>query len=276
MAEDLEVGEFWLPLELLEDSFAVEKEESQPGEEPVDVTMGMKRDGEEKDYMDGLTRRMTQSFLQDDKEEEEAKRTAAWSSPWEQWKGDEWALFQETGGWVAASAKLNWEPRRQCPAKNSGPGGCFASPLNAHYYWDAARIFQLRQQQFAAAWERQTMTSRGRAGGRGAPPRQLQHRHMPGAGMRAVFLRRSGERKEPVGTGVFLPRTATRNTERKNNSAACPTVRIPAKVAQALNLNIENFPSGFVLQHDAFVEGRNETSATAVPISSGLPQEWTY
>ncbi|XP_042414548.1 uncharacterized protein LOC122003505 isoform X2 [Zingiber officinale] len=271
MAEDLEVGEFWLPLELLEDSFAVEKEESQPGEEPVDVTMGMKRDGEEKDYMDGLTRRMTQSFLQDDKEEEEAKRTAAWSSPWEQWKGDEWALFQETGGWVAASAKLNWEPRRQCPAKNSGPGGCFASPLNAHYYWDAARIFQLRQQQFAAAWERQTMTSRGRAGGRGAPPRQLQHRHMPGAGMRAVFLRRSGERKEPVGTGVFLPRTATRNTERKNNS-----VRIPAKVAQALNLNIENFPSGFVLQHDAFVEGRNETSATAVPISSGLPQEWTY
>lgn len=274
MAEELEVGEFWLPPELLEDGFAVEKEELQPGE----VAVGMERDGEEEDYMDGLTRRMTQSFLQDDKEEEEAKMEAAWPSPWEQWKGDEWTLFQETGGWVAASAKLNWGPRRQCPEKNSVPGRCFAAPLNAHYHWDAARVFQLRQQQFAAAWERQTVTSRGRAGGRGAPLRQLQHRHLPGAGMRAVFLLRSGERKEPVGTGVFLPRTATRNTERKTNSdaAVCPAVLIPAKVAQALNLNVENFPSGFVLQHDAFVERRKEASATAVPVSSGLPQEWTY
>lgn len=139
MAEELDVGEFWLPPELLEDGFAVEKEELQPGEEPVDVAVGMKRDGEEEDYMDGLARRMTQSFLQDDKDEE-AKMTAAWSSPWEQWKGDEWTLFQETEGWVPASAKLNRGPRRQCPEKNSGPGGCFASPLNAHCHWDAARV----------------------------------------------------------------------------------------------------------------------------------------
>lgn len=140
MAEELEVGEFWLPPELLEDGFAVEKEELQPGEAPVEVAVGMERDGEEEDYMDGLTRRMTQSFLQDDKEEEEAKMEAAWPSSWEQWKGDEWTLFQETGGWVAASAKLNWGPRRQCPEKNSVPGRCFAAPLNAHYHWDAARV----------------------------------------------------------------------------------------------------------------------------------------
>ncbi|KAG6526682.1 hypothetical protein ZIOFF_016683 [Zingiber officinale] len=104
---------------------------------------------------------------------------------------------------------------------------------------------------------------------------------LPGSGMRAAFLGAATGRKESVGTGVFIPRTAGNKLEAKKITGTPPalilfgfsssviyfsfvlptefsTVFMPEKVAQALNQNIVNvaaptrFTGGF-LNSDAFV-----------------------
>nr|CAB3478851.1 unnamed protein product [Digitaria exilis] len=76
------------------------------------------------------------------------------------------------------------------------------------------------------------------------------------------------------------------------NAAAhpCSTVLLPARVVQALNLNVEDlgarpvYPGGFALDHDALVSRSNallasrssELAAGAVAREVNLPQEWTY
>ncbi|XP_042386442.1 uncharacterized protein LOC121978129 [Zingiber officinale] len=89
----------------------------------------------------------------------------------------------------------------------------------------------------------------------GKPPAQPQQPlAFTGSGMRAVFLHIAGVRKESVGTGVFLPRTAGNKFEPKKKSG-CSTVLVPDRVVQALNLNLDEFaaqprfPDGFVLSH---------------------------
>ncbi|KAK7277646.1 hypothetical protein RJT34_22661 [Clitoria ternatea] len=55
----------------------------------------------------------------------------------------------------------------------------------------------------------------------------------PGAGMRAIFL---GSEHKSCGTGVFLPQTDTKFPPSKR--PACAPVLLPARVVQALNLNV--------------------------------------
>lgn len=127
------------------------------------------------------------------------------------------------------------------------------------------------------------------------PPLQKpQQHHAPApvaAGMRAVFLTPPGAKRERNGTGVFLPRPAGAPAEPKKKSGAsvvvtsclvisctmdslvgvscpdvklircfwriagCSTVLVPARVVQALNLNLDDlgaqpcYPGGFVLDH---------------------------
>ncbi|XP_074573890.1 uncharacterized protein LOC141830347 [Curcuma longa] len=125
---------------------------------------------------------------------------------------------------------------------------------------------------------------------------------LPASGMRAAFLGAATGRKESVGTGVFIPRTAGNKLEAKK-IAGFSTVFMPEKVAQALNQNIVNvaapprFTGGF-LNSDAFV-GRGSAvmshhrkpyqkltaPSPSPPLAlavgagaheTGLPQEWTY
>ncbi|CAL9777246.1 unnamed protein product [Musa acuminata subsp. burmannicoides] len=222
-------------------------------------------------------------------------------SPLEPPKGDAWDPLHEAaeqtmwskltdaehGRWRVYEHELLSQPRKPCTSKST-------SPFLARHQLQAAR------QQLSAGWERQIKARKGanHGGNRcalslgsfpsGCPPFQMQHRPHHGSGMRAVFLRSSGARKESIGTGVFLPRTAGSKTEpQKKSAAACSTVFIPARVVQALNLNLEaqtGCPGGFVLEQDALVGPRNpgrhhslppRPSAMTTPVS-GLPQEWTY
>ncbi|GMI81750.1 hypothetical protein like AT5G59050 [Hibiscus trionum] len=127
---------------------------------------------------------------------------------------------------------------------------------------------------------------------------QQQQQQQAGSHTRGVFLNASGSRNGSCGTGVFLPRgiggTPPTESRKKQGSA---TVLIPARVVQALKLHFEKTGvptrpnnSGFPLQHDACVSGRNNSSMHAlhkgqsktVPamnrqeMSLCLPQEWTY
>ncbi|KAL5973500.1 hypothetical protein ACLOJK_030151 [Asimina triloba] len=71
------------------------------------------------------------------------------------------------------------------------------------------------------------------------PSLQLQQQQpQPGSGMRAVFLGSSGTMRESCGTGVFLPRGAGTPPESRKKPT-CSTVLLPARVVQALNLNLD-------------------------------------
>ncbi|WVZ68173.1 hypothetical protein U9M48_017146 [Paspalum notatum var. saurae] len=151
----------------------------------------------------------------------------------------------------------------------------------------------------AAAWGT-SLGGRGpkRAAGYGAahglnssawPPLQKsQQQAVSAAGMRAMFLAPPGAKRECTGTGVFIPRQAGAPAEPKKKPA-CSTVLLPARVVQALNLNVEDlgarpiYPGGFVLDHDALVSRSNALLASRSSQLHGasarevnLPQEWTY
>ncbi|XP_007016271.2 PREDICTED: uncharacterized protein LOC18590595 [Theobroma cacao] len=120
---------------------------------------------------------------------------------------------------------------------------------------------------------------------------QQQTNQQAGSDMRAVFLNASGSRNGSCGTGVFLPRGIGTPCESRKKQG-CATVLIPARVLQALKLHFEKtgvpsrFDSGFPLEHDASVSGRNsmysqqKRQSRTVPALNhqdvGLPQEWTY
>ncbi|KAG9453217.1 hypothetical protein H6P81_006121 [Aristolochia fimbriata] len=126
------------------------------------------------------------------------------------------------------------------------------------------------------------------------PP--LQQQQQPGAGMRAVFLGGSATRRESCGTGVFLPRRVGSAADLRKKPA-CSTVLLPARVVQALNLNLDEmgsaqprFQPSFVLhQEDSPVSRINPVTPLHQPKRHNLvrpvppanqeirlPSEWTY
>lgn len=113
-----------------------------------------------------------------------------------------------------------------------------------------------------------------------------------GSGTLAVFLGGSGAKRESAGTGVFLPRRYNSAPECCKKTA-CPTVIVPAKVVQALNLNFDDmsghaqprFNTGLATDHDAVVaranallmqQRRSLRPEGALNHEIRLPQEWTY
>ncbi|GAB4831858.1 hypothetical protein Ancab_005874 [Ancistrocladus abbreviatus] len=136
------------------------------------------------------------------------------------------------------------------------------------------------------------------------PPLRVQHHHhhqcqlhQQGGdwpSMKAVLLGGSasgGIKRQSAGTGVFLPRrhgTPTPPEPRKKTS--CPTVLLPARVVQALNLNLEEMNAHhpqpvFAPDHDFLVARRNAMWARqrrsmrpegTINHEIRLPQEWTY
>ncbi|XP_039012994.1 uncharacterized protein LOC120142353 [Hibiscus syriacus] len=69
-------------------------------------------------------------------------------------------------------------------------------------------------------------------------PLQQQTRMTNGSGMQAVYLNNPTAKRERAGTGVFLPRRIGAPSEPRKKPA-CPTVLLPARVVQALNLNLD-------------------------------------
>ncbi|XP_030445756.1 uncharacterized protein LOC115668441 [Syzygium oleosum] len=132
---------------------------------------------------------------------------------------------------------------------------------------------------------------------------ELRSHHLHGSGRRAVFLGSAGLKRESAGTGVFLPRRAVSEPEHRKKTGS--TVLIPAKVVQALNLNLDDTGSQPQLQsrlnvcfapesdgawryrsnrpHHVQQRGNHHTHhhhhnrrPPAMSHEIRLPQEWTY
>ncbi|KAK8613150.1 hypothetical protein V6N13_100923 [Hibiscus sabdariffa] len=105
---------------------------------------------------------------------------------------------------------------------------------------------QLMKQQNASIWggqkqHHQVVKNRVRStnGPVGLSPSAWQQTQMRnGSGMRAVFLGNPTAERECAGTGVFLPRRIGAPSE-PCKKPAYPTVVRPARVVQALNLNVD-------------------------------------
>ncbi|CAN6346624.1 unnamed protein product [Urochloa humidicola] len=188
-------------------------------------------------------------------------------------------------------------PPRVAPPAGKAAAGGYYHPLGhlvSQRQMQAAQFHMLKQQQLlrlqrerqlAAAWDaRQGAGAKavGCGSGEDAPlglnpaawpplqkPLQQQHQapSLPAGGMRAVFLTPPGAKRERNGTGVFLPRPAGAPAEPKRKTG-CSTVLVPARVVQALNLNLDDlgaqprYPGGFVLDHDALISRSNAMLAS--------------
>ncbi|KAB1200267.1 hypothetical protein CJ030_MR0G007693 [Morella rubra] len=130
------------------------------------------------------------------------------------------------------------------------------------------------------------------------PQNQQQNQQQnSGSGMRAVFLGTPGGKRESTGTGVFLPRHVDGPSDARRKPA-CSTVLVPARVVQALNLNLEDmmgaqpqvqprFSATLTADGDAALRLRSSNNAFTQQKRSvrqqpemnheiRLPQEWTY
>jgi len=205
------------------------------------------------------------------------------------------------------------QPAAPAPAAPKAAGADYYQPNNLlEQRRKVAQFNALKQQQMlkhqreqelaaaaAAAWGARICGPKRTTGYCAAPPAlnpsawpPLQKPQQPpasAAGMRALFLAPPGAKRECAGTGVFIPRQAGALPEPKKKPA-CSTVLLPARVVQALNLNVEDlgarpiYPGGFALDHDALVSRSNALVASrssqlpggGAALELNLPQEWTY
>ncbi|XP_057436895.1 uncharacterized protein LOC130729236 isoform X3 [Lotus japonicus] len=129
------------------------------------------------------------------------------------------------------------------------------------------------------------------------PPLQQAKPQQPnGSGMRAVFISNpSSRRRDYAGTGVFLPRRADNPSESRKKPAYSIAL-VPTRVAQALNLKLDDTVGGQPQHLHRFNVCSNlENAAAVVPRQRSdnvhsqqkrpqpsmnqeimLPQEWTY
>ncbi|KAH6806901.1 hypothetical protein C2S51_028009 [Perilla frutescens var. frutescens] len=113
----------------------------------------------------------------------------------------------------------------------------------------------------------------------------------PSSGVRAVHLGQSGPKKERTGTGVFLPQRFGSLPAETRKKSGCPTILLPEKVVQVLNMDVESI--------DAHLHRSRDYDAAAVAMKHGnnlimaqqrrnlapqpamnqhlrLPHDWTY
>ncbi|KAJ9160233.1 hypothetical protein P3X46_025654 [Hevea brasiliensis] len=124
-------------------------------------------------------------------------------------------------------------------------------------------------------------------------PHQHHQQSQYGSGKRAVFLSGSNATRECAGTGVFLPRGYTNPSACKKKSA-CSTVLVPTKVAQSLDVSLEDlkkhghtkprFNGAFGSDCDALMERNGLLAPQKGNLGAEsvrdheicLPQEWMY
>lgn len=259
------------------------------------------------------------------------------SSPLDKQPADAWDLLHEAAGQVARLPPTTSIPVPKpisvappppaakpsaplLPAPKPAAGSNYQYTSHAQRQAQIARFHLLKQQQvmkhqqlaMAMAWGGGADYSPLGLNPSAWPPLQKQAQNQPApppastnAGMRAVFLTPPGAKRECAGTGVFIPRQAGAPAEPRKKQG-CSSVLLPARVVQALNLNVEDlgarpcYPGGFVVDHEALVSRSNAMQASqkareqnnvnatsaaaaaahspplAVACEVNLPQEWTY
>ncbi|GMI71380.1 hypothetical protein like AT3G54000 [Hibiscus trionum] len=215
-------------------------------------------------------------------------------------------MNEETYGGFSNRGLLG--PPARNPSPNLDASGLYPQQSFSHNKLRATHFQQRMKEQNALVWgglkrqqQNHVVQNRGRYGigtlglSPSAWPPLKQQQHPPnGSGMRAVFLGNPNGKRQCAGTGVFLPRRIGNSSEPRKKSA-CPTVLVPARVAQALNLNLgaqaQLHHPGFIpsfssdaaaLRHQdgGSVVGnrrqRNPRPQQEISNEVRLPQEWTY
>ncbi|XP_010553265.1 PREDICTED: uncharacterized protein LOC104823397 [Tarenaya hassleriana] len=132
------------------------------------------------------------------------------------------------------------------------------------------------------------------------PGRQHSQQPNDGSGMRAVFLGNPTRKRGSTGTGVFLPRHVIPASTETPKKQTLSTVLVPARVAQALNLNLDDsvaqakvlprFESQAACVNDASMRFRSNNGGvsgqkrggmrmeqqTVISNELRLPSDWSY
>ncbi|XP_077216613.1 uncharacterized protein LOC143851155 isoform X2 [Tasmannia lanceolata] len=220
-------------------------------------------------------------------------------------KNDAWELLYAAAGQVVKMEMKDQGPRFHGRGLLGYPGKPTSPAIVKPPSFKQQQMVK-NQQQGSGVWGRQGKV-RGGGFGNGRcgrplgvassawPPLQNQNQVGSGSGMRALFLGGSGSRKESAGTGFFLPRRVGNPTDVRKKPA-CSTVLLPARVVQALNLNLDEmgnaqprFHGSFIHDHEAMLaptialqspQKRNNLRPHQPPPPSNqeirLPPEWTY
>ncbi|KAJ6837991.1 uncharacterized protein M6B38_322120 [Iris pallida] len=272
MAERVAKDDLWLPdeLQLAYDLLLEEASAASAAAENRKRAMEQERDDDE--LIASLTRRLAMSFPHKEKvmasspqstlfgpgrsssfssdncsPDGPSKVSSPLSTPFEQQQrgpDDDLDLLCAAAGRVV---RLGLEEDR-APRKPD-PHHFKPNPVLIQQQLQAAQFYQMRReqllkQQLAAAWRSAAAGRRMDLSQSAWPalqkPRQQQQQTVPGSGMRAVFINGSGARRGSAGTGVFLPRHAGSRIEPKKKPSTCSTtVLLPARVVQALNLELD-------------------------------------
>lgn len=226
--------------------------------------------------------------------------------------------------------RTHWDPPRMQPSAVSLPmensltsdASLYQNPLMSYQKLQESQYQQLRHHQMMkqqekeqianGAWigqllQNQTAVQNNR-GRNTVTPLGLSSSTWPplqprktGSDMRAVFAGNPRAKRESAGTGVFLPRRVVPPMETRKKPG-CTTVLLPARVVQALNLNLDDrsgpqhrYPSRyggsfnadgdaafFRLRGDDNVPSHQKLNILrSQPVMMNnnevrLPQEWTY
>ncbi|KAL4341579.1 hypothetical protein GQ457_08G012730 [Hibiscus cannabinus] len=268
----LDDGEFWLlPRFLADDDLFVDKGEvnDTPPKDllpsdlssPVESVVGStETDSDEENYLVGLTRQMARYTLEDDFDngssspESTRSRYSHGSS-----KSGTWALLCSAAE-EAARVRMKREsysgfnnkglfgrPAKK-PSPNQPPSASYphqSLSLRATQFQQVKQSQLMRQQHNPTVWRGKKQhhqqlavlqNSANRPSGLfpfACPPPQQQPKPKNGSSMGTVPLDNPTGKRECAGTGVFLPRPAE---PRKKQDR--PTILLPARVVQALNLNL--------------------------------------
>ncbi|KAF2306213.1 hypothetical protein GH714_015795 [Hevea brasiliensis] len=215
---------------------------------PVESVVGSTEESDEEDYIAGLTCQMARSTLEDDFRGNDVTFGNEKPRPG-------WYQVHHNQRYVGLEVVVGVGKRHAVAVQMISPGAPQRRPHGICF--SAAETAATDEQQSSGLWggqpkgagffqkqQTQSVVHNGaRNPGRplGLPPSAwppLQH-HQGGSGMRAVFLGNPGGKRECAGTGVFLPRRASTTAETRKKSA-CSTVLLPARVVQALNLNLDD------------------------------------
>ncbi|CAA7398084.1 unnamed protein product [Spirodela intermedia] len=316
MAEELDYAEFGLPSEFFTEDFFVEEKGTGGGggaalfpsefpyewgwysevNSPGDSAAGTDA-SEEEDYLAGLTWQMAHYFLRDDEKKPASNTAIAAAAPkGTLMVGSPQSILCAVGSWNDEFGKRQRTGRRGplCPPARSESFSLFPAVLSessADGYCPGPARGQNQETadhpkkvQLAATWRQHEMLDHG---GRPAPPQgwsptAAAFRPQPEPGSRAVLLGAVPKRGVSCGTGVFLPRQLGRPSDLRKKQGVPPTVLLPARVVQALNLDVKVPPP--LIDHDITLS----RSSAVMPLGRGfsppartgterfLPADWTY